>query len=591
MNLLQPIPRRPRKQTLSFRFVVLCGCDFGWMGLGYLSTALKKIDGVKVSARYYQVNDVDRAWAETVAAAPDVVGCPILCDNLLQTREFVQRTKPLLPDTHFTFGNKEATALPERIMEWCDQLDSLVYNEGEETVADLVERLMAGRPLDGCLGLVHRVEGRVVKNEPRPLVADLEDLGIADRSILPIDRSPMKNHEDHRVFPVFTARGCLAYCTFCDVAWSKRHTVRARSLEKVFDEIEMLIRDHGATYILFGDDSFEDGAGTPVERFTELADTIRKRRLNIRFFMSCRLETIKPAVVPIFRTLKAVGLDRMLTGLEAANEADLRLYGKRARMNDNIEGIELLRELKVPLVPGFIMFNPYSTFERLRENIDFTRRYGLLCGYAKDMISSRLLVANAAALTRKVLRDGLMKDGSLPVIDPIHGLEAPYQFTDRRVEHAWRALATLGQQRRFLACLSSDESEGISACLDGDAIHNANSFGYWLSDDLSPYRDDPDTRILSDLLERFRIASNDEYHSLFTRVLDLAESGETEIAEAMQSAHEQLHEHLISAWQEVEHQKRRIEANLRSLGALPIKNHYLLLPPYTTTSDLSVATA
>lgn len=531
-------------------FVIFCNSNFGWMGLGYLSTAVKKIEGIRVSAAYYNPQDIDKACSETVLLNPDVIGLPLLQTNLKAAMEFVKKAKPLIPETHFTLGNKEATAQPELLMKRFPGVDSVIIGEGEYTLMELITRLKKGRSLESFPGIFYRKGNEIVKNDMRALEKDIENFGVPDRSILPIDRPCIIANECQKVFPVFTSRGCRGRCSFCGLERGGRRVVRSRLMDKVFDEIEMLVKDYGATYILFGDDSFEDGGNDAVERFKQLASTIKKRGINIRFFLSCRAETLDLNVVDLLRELTGLGLDRIFIGIEAGNEADLKLYNKRASLSENIQAMELLSDLQISVIVGFIMFNPYSTFQRLKKNSDFLKRFGL---YTESRImSTRLAVFNGTPLTKIIARDGLLENNVEFPIDE----EFSYRFMDVRIEQAWAVLNTLGE---------------IPA--SADEISNTYSLGFWLSNPQSPYRCDAVAMQFARMLDDYKRESNQLLDSLFRRVIDLAESGKTSISNLPGNNFTDIKRALGQSWDKIAILKEIIQLRLKKAGVFPIKNH------------------
>jgi radical SAM superfamily enzyme YgiQ (UPF0313 family) len=333
------------------RFVAFGDSDFGWLGLGYLSTALNRLEGVQVSVGYYRPDDVDAACHETVSADPDAIGLPVLQSSLRAVKAFAKKTKSLLPNTHITLGNKEVTAQPELIMQWCDEADSVVVGEGELTFAELVQRLKERRPLSGCAGVYYRHNGEIVRNPNRPQEQDLHAFGYPDRTILPVDNPVIIASESHKIFPVLTARGCTSFCTFCEVGGTSHLNMRARSMADVLNEVEVLVRDHGAPYILFADDSFEDGDPVAGRRFQLLRDEISTRGINFRFFLMCKAKTVNDQTIGLLNDLRRVGLDRLFIGIEAGNEADLKLYGKSSKLSENALALELTAQVGITVSP------------------------------------------------------------------------------------------------------------------------------------------------------------------------------------------------------------------------------------------------
>jgi len=540
--------------TFHVQFVAIGDSDFGWVGLGYLSTALKAIPGVSVGASYFSQAGMDEGCEAVVACRPDLVGLPVLQANLRPVREFVRRTRPRLPEAHFTLGNREVTAQPELMLDWCDGVDSVVFGEAELTLAEIVRRLIAHEAFDECAGAHFRVGSRVIRNPGRPLERDLERLGNPDRDVLPTENSFLLPNEAQRVFPVLSARGCTAFCTFCEVGRVKPGEMRVRSMDHVLDEVATLMRERDATYILFSDDSFEDGHPVAGQRFRDLCRGIRHRQLDFRFFLMCKASAVDTDAIAIFQELKDAGLDQLFIGFEAGNDADLKLYGKSSRTRDNVRALEILEDLDITVNPGFIMFNPYSTFARLRENIEFLLRFGFLC--STDIVSSRLFLFSGVPLTRKVFRDGLVQPGvDFPVAEA-HG----YRFADPRIGEAWEAVRGIG----------------VPAAMD--SMLGTESLTRWLTDPNSAYRDDPIVGAFRTIFDDFRLAANRQIAELLTEILARAEAGEVGMDRALQTERDALRAELDRSWQVVNKAGLLIRSLLAAQGRLPIGNHAFAVP-------------
>jgi anaerobic magnesium-protoporphyrin IX monomethyl ester cyclase len=535
------------RDSFHVQFVAMGDIESGWLGLGFLSAALKRIDGVSVAAAYYAASDMDRACEEIAALKPDLVGLPVLQANLKLVREFVRRTRARLPSTHFTLGNREVSAQPELMMTWCPEIDSAVFGEGEQTLAEIVLRLKERRPSEDCAGACFRVDGKIRKNPARSVVRDLERLGNPDRAVLPTEYNILLGQKVHSVM---TARGCTAFCTFCEMGRVKPGEMRVRSIAHVLDEVEALMREDGATYILFSDDSFEDGDPVPGKRFDSLCEAIRERDLNFRFFLMCKANAITEESRRTLRDLKTTGLDMMFIGIESGNDADLKLYGKSARKQDNVQALEILADLGISVHPGFIMFNPYSTFVRLRENVEFLRTFGLLC--STSLVATRFRLYSGVPLTRKVFRDGLVEDGvDFPIAEG-HG----YRFQEPRVGLAWAGVQALGTMPTTI-----------------DAILNTHALTRWLTDTESPFRGDRLAEAFVSMFDEFWWRSNEAVASLVTRVFDMAEAGETDIAAKIAGDRARTAESLGRSWTTVNKGGMLVRSLLSRQGLFPIRNH------------------
>lgn len=265
----------------------------------------------------------------------------------------------------------------------------------------------------GLKGLVYRHSDKIVVNDEQNLIEDLNLLPFPARDILIQNKN--------KVAMISTSRGCLAKCSFCanQLFWKKW---RGRNAKSIVDEIELLMTDFDITLFNFTDASFED-PDKDCTRLRSIAEEIVKRGLKVSYMADFRAEFHKKADDELMKLLVKSGLSGVCIGIESGNEFDLKLYGKVATIEDNIKALELFKEYDIEVLHGFINFNPYSTFERLRKNIEFMERYNFANNI--DFVINRYRMFKGARLYDKVKKEGLL------VGDTFN--ETGYQFIDPRV--------------------------------------------------------------------------------------------------------------------------------------------------------------
>jgi anaerobic magnesium-protoporphyrin IX monomethyl ester cyclase len=138
-----------------------------------------------------------------------------------------------------------------------------------------------------------------------------------------------------------------------------------------------------------------------------------------------RCDFYEKSTPELMRLLKQAGLVRVFIGIESANREDLKLYGKSQNFYHSEKAIQFFREHEIDISIGFINFNPFSTMERLYENLDFLQRNKLLCN--RFPMHSRLSIYKGTALYEQFMREGYLKgdltDDLSPVFnDSIRGL-------------------------------------------------------------------------------------------------------------------------------------------------------------------------
>lgn len=382
------------------------------IGICFITSFLRK-HGYEVMLMGVNENLID--YKKIVDYAPAIVGMPVYDISKKTVYHVIEELKRLLPQVFICVGGPLPTYAGREMMEEFPLIDFVVRGEGELTFLELVSQLPAidMEKLGNIKGLTYRERVIVRVNENRPQIEDI--------NILPMPARDILRDNNLRSAQISTSRGCKAKCTFCisNLFWKRW---RGRSAEKVVEEIEFIVKKYGVKTFNFIDGSFED-PGPDTQRLWDIATGILKHQLNISYFFDLRAEFHKKANPELMMQLKDSGLCGVCVGIESANEFDLRLYGKLSSVEDNIKLVEMLRSYGIVVDPGFINFNPYSTFEGLRKNIDFLEKYS----FANDFenIINKYRMFQGTRLYLKVKNDSLLNEGKFT--------EDGYRFVNKRI--------------------------------------------------------------------------------------------------------------------------------------------------------------
>ncbi|MEW6606867.1 MAG: radical SAM protein [bacterium] len=389
-------------------FPVLLGGDLvvssEHLGVSYLTAVLRK-EGYKVKIIEVDIHDEEEKLNEILQFQPNLVGFTTVTFNIGRVIKFSKKIKEFMPETHITLGGHVATIEAENILEECESIDSIVIGEGEETIVELTERLENGLDLNGCLGVFYRKRDKIYKNDRRPLIKNLDILPFPVRDEL----------EEHKLklpyLRVLGSRGCLGNCAFCGNPSFKRIQKgppwRGRSPKDFVSEISYLVEKYNIHTFDFVDDTIEDPGGLGKKRIKEICEEIIQRNLDIYFTVRFRAENWSEEDDELLELLVKAGLEKVLIGFEAGNQNGLRLFNKRATVEDNLRVIELLNRHKIFTSYGFINFHPYSTFSDLRDNANFLR--GKI-GYNLRRYCTRLELYSGAAIKERLKKDGLLSN-------------------------------------------------------------------------------------------------------------------------------------------------------------------------------------
>lgn len=188
---------------------------------------------------------------------PEVVGVSVLTPTFRQGIKIAGAIKREMPDVKIIFGNYHATFTYDRILANYPIVDYVVLGESEGSILELANALEKNKETKHILGIACMHNDGVVKTPPRPLIKNLNELPIPDRSLLEEEyRSETMGvfGSGGKFTTVLTSRGCPYTCKYCACAAFSLRTVRYRSPEAVVEELEQLYRE-GYEEVGFVDDN------------------------------------------------------------------------------------------------------------------------------------------------------------------------------------------------------------------------------------------------------------------------------------------------------------------------------------------------
>ncbi len=273
--------------------------------------------------------------------------------------------------------------------------------------------------LEGIPGLTFRSGSGIIVNSPRHLIENLDDLPFPER-----DKCAYKIM-GIGVSTILSSRGCFYDCSFCSIRQFYKEANgpkrRARSPRNVVDEMEILYKDLGARIFIFEDDDFYARNIVQKRWVSEFLIELKKRKLDreIGWRISCRIDDIEEEML---KKMIASGLLCVYIGIEAGNDASLKVYNKKYNTETIKRSVAILEKLHLYYEFGFMIFNPYCTMETIREDTEFLKTIGS-SGLALTQFTK--MVPYAGTPVEKMLKD----EGRL-----IGPPESPdYGYTDPKI--------------------------------------------------------------------------------------------------------------------------------------------------------------
>lgn len=319
--------------------------SFGPLGIGYLAASVRKeLPWVRVIMK--------EKLGDLLAEKPDLIGISAQSETysiaIRYAREIKERS-----DIPVVIGGVHISMLPESMD---DNFDVAVIGEGEATFVEILKAFIAHGELrhvdlENIPGLCFKSRGELHRTSPRELVTDLDALPQPVLEELPF-------HVKSPTVCIVSSRGCPYHCTFCiSEKFARRY--RFLSAELVVDNIESLVREHGAKHIVFYDDLLIAN----VKRLRSLISMLRERGLLGKLSFSCAVRA-NMVNEEICRLLKELNVTDLGMGVESFSDKILAYYNKSGITGErNQQAIDMLHSFGIIVNPSIILAAPIETRE------------------------------------------------------------------------------------------------------------------------------------------------------------------------------------------------------------------------------------
>jgi len=300
------------------------------MGLAYIAAYLRK-NGIDVSILDAHAFQIGMADLEKRLPQFDVVAVPSVTPSLSSSIEVLKIARKVNPGCKTIMGGPHISALPFDTMKNNSVIDFGVMGEAEVTMLDLIKNINEGKNPSGVKGIIHRGKERIIMNERRQLIKNIDELPFPAYDLLPFEKYQQHLHHVSlssnipiKPFTIlFTSRGCPYNCSFCAscVVWGR--SARFRSAENVLAEIDMLVDKYKVRVLDIADDIFTINK----KRLYGILDGLIERDYDLHFNCLSRVDTLDREML---RKLKRSGCYLIRFGVESGNQEML------TRMHKNV---------------------------------------------------------------------------------------------------------------------------------------------------------------------------------------------------------------------------------------------------------------
>jgi anaerobic magnesium-protoporphyrin IX monomethyl ester cyclase len=341
------------------------------LGLLYIASSLRSVrqDEVKVVDAFCENLGQEELVSRVTNERPDVFGINCSTHTFLDTIDTLKRVSEVLPDTTLVLGGFHATFAAERILKDYPFVDYIVKGEAERSFPKLLECIESGKSPSDVEGLCFSDNGKSVSN-PAVLIDDLDSLPFPARDLAQEVEYGYFHKGIRLTFGKFTtvssSRGCPYGCSYCSCAAFSERKWRARSPEKVVDELEQLYGE-GYECAVFVDDNLTHNR----KRIERICDLIQSRRIKMQFYCEGRADN---APYELMKKMKQAGFGVMYFGIESPQKHVLEYYRKTVTAEQAEKAILDSKRAGMLVVTSYIVGAPVESMDDMKKTEEFIRK-------------------------------------------------------------------------------------------------------------------------------------------------------------------------------------------------------------------------
>lgn len=287
---------------------------------------------------------------------------------------FAQKVRRINKEIPIVWGGVHVSLMPEQSI-INDNIDIVVVGQGEEAFLDLVKAFEDRKYLGHIEGIIFKENGKVRKNRKRSLV-DIRKYPMLPYEIIPMERymyevrskkfrtSGAFNPDKDVFLYYYSSVGCPYACGFCA---SSKHSERrwiGFSPERVLDEVEVLIKKYGVTFLQMVDAEFF----IDIKRALSIAQGFIDRKFKILWKAQIRANILARLTDDELYLLKKSGYIHAEVGVESGSPKMLKYMNKKITVNQIVTSAKKLQNIGILASFIFLFGLPGETKEDIKES-------------------------------------------------------------------------------------------------------------------------------------------------------------------------------------------------------------------------------
>ena len=339
------------------------------LGIAYIAAYLKK-EGfpffLREGAFYRTIKDFQK---DLLKNKPDILGISASSFTIKKAMMYTKAAKEVLPGIKVVFGGPHSCVYPKETLKQ-EEIDFIIYGEGEITFLELVKALSFKQQLSSVLGLGYKKGKKIVINKPRPFL-DMDSRPLPLRSELLMEKYLSAKPTMPLPYPstdVEASRGCFGNCLFCQPVLRKMFgpKVRNRNVKELVDEIDYLVKKYKVRGINLGTDE-------PVvyRKWTRaFCREMIKRKVKVKITVSSRVDTIDLVTM---KMMKRAGFINLSFGVESLSQDILNTFRKGINVEKIKNAFKLSQQVGICGRANLMVGSPGESKESIQRVIDFIK--------------------------------------------------------------------------------------------------------------------------------------------------------------------------------------------------------------------------
>jgi len=285
--------------------------------------------------------------------------------------EIIKRIRQKFPETKLIVGGNDSTLHPEVYLS--KGVDFAILGEGENTLHELISKLIEGEDYTQIDGLAYKENGSIKNNPKTKFIQNLDDIPFPARDLLPLENYWKKKIShgpiNGKYTPITSSRGCPLNCAYCSSIVFWQRTWRSRSPKNFVDEIEECYNKYGITEFEIEDDVFS----LKMQRSLDICNEIIRRGLGSKIKWSTP-NGIRPENMnrEVLTTFKKAGCKYLVFAPESGSQRLLKdVYNKFIDLDLIADMVGICHDLKIRCAAFIVIGLPVQTEEDYR----LTKKY------------------------------------------------------------------------------------------------------------------------------------------------------------------------------------------------------------------------